>query len=556
MRAERRPLARAGVLLLLALTALLAAPFAPGLLAAADEPPPVEKPTATGDALVERGRLLYVSGTSPTGEPPTAVMGDVDIEIPAAAIPCASCHGPDGRGRPEGGIAPSDVTWGSLTDPRGGESPSGRRHPPYDAKSLVRAVTMGVDPAGNELDVAMPRYRLSHADAEALVAYLRQLGSTAEAGVADDAVVIGTLLPPAAVPGVGAAVVATLVTAFDDLAGEGGVYGRRLELVYESAGETPAESRQRLAAFLDRERPFALVAPFFAGADEQLIALAEEREIPVIGPWTAASADGQQTPPRYVFHLASGAEEQARALAAFAAGRRSAGLARWATLAPELPTPESETALAGLARQAEALRLPAPQVVRYRSGAFDAAALVPRLRENGAEQLFVVGGGLELTRLLTEAARIGWAPEIYVPERGTARALLDGTAARSGFTGEIHLAFPLLPQAAGASAAGREEIARIVEARGLEPAQIPAVQHTLAATQVLIEGMRRTGRRLTREGLVESLDTLYTHPTGLLPAISYNPNRRIGALGAYVVRYDPGKDSVDTSPGWIALSEK
>ena len=112
----------------------------------------------------QRGRQIYLEGTSPSGGEIVAVMGDAQIEVPAASVPCSSCHGLDGRGRPEGGVSPSDLRWESLTRPYGVTHPSGRSHPPYDERLLKRAVTLGLDPAGNNLHVAMPRFRLSLQD--------------------------------------------------------------------------------------------------------------------------------------------------------------------------------------------------------------------------------------------------------------------------------------------------------------------------------------------------------------------------------------------------------
>lgn len=124
----------------------------------------------------QRGRRIYVEGISPSGGVITALMSDAGVEVPASAVPCASCHGRDGKGRPEGSIAPTDITWANLTQPRGVTHRSGREHPPYDARLLKRAIAMGLDPAGNALHAAMPRFRMSLEDMEDLVAYLQKLG--------------------------------------------------------------------------------------------------------------------------------------------------------------------------------------------------------------------------------------------------------------------------------------------------------------------------------------------------------------------------------------------
>ncbi|HEY6099302.1 MAG TPA: hypothetical protein VIW03_07720 [Anaeromyxobacter sp.] len=81
-------------------------------------------------------------------------------------MPCGSCHGEDGLGRAEGGTKPSSITWSELTKAYG-HLHGGRKHGPFDARSLGRAVTDGLDPAGNALDTAMPLYAMTPSDLSA-----------------------------------------------------------------------------------------------------------------------------------------------------------------------------------------------------------------------------------------------------------------------------------------------------------------------------------------------------------------------------------------------------
>lgn len=76
---------------------------------------------------------------------------------------------------------------------------------------------------------------------------------------------------------------------------------------------------------------------------------------------------------------------------------------------------------------------------------------------------------------------------------------------------------------------------------------------TLAAAELLKEGLKRSGRDLTRESLIESLEGLYQHQTGFTPLISYGPNRRIGARGAYIVALNLEKKSLVPVGGWREL---
>jgi mono/diheme cytochrome c family protein len=148
------------------------------------------------EAPHDLGKRIYTTGTSLAG-PIRASMGDGET-VAASLVPCASCHGVDGRGRAEGGTVPSDIRRETLTRPYLVTSPSRRRHGPYDDRSLLRAITMGIDSAGNPLGNVMPRYQLARADAAALIAFLSTLGAQRDPGLTDGTVTIGVRLqnPP------------------------------------------------------------------------------------------------------------------------------------------------------------------------------------------------------------------------------------------------------------------------------------------------------------------------------------------------------------------------
>src|SRR5580765_7972408 len=63
------------------------------------------------------GKQIYNEGTSPSGRPIEAVLGEGSTRVPGKLMLCASCHGFDGKGRPEGGVTPSIVTWDALFAP-------------------------------------------------------------------------------------------------------------------------------------------------------------------------------------------------------------------------------------------------------------------------------------------------------------------------------------------------------------------------------------------------------------------------------------------------------
>jgi ABC-type branched-subunit amino acid transport system substrate-binding protein len=485
----------------------------------------------------ERGRQLYVECTSPSGGEIVAVLGE-GLEVEASAVPCASCHGRDGKGRPEGGVTPTDITWISLTKPYGVTHASGRHHPPYDEKLLKRAVAMGFDPAGNELNAAMPRYRMSAQDMADLTAYLRTLGRTGAPGVDDTALRIGALLPPpGALSAMAAAVRAALTARFAAANAAGGIYGRRLELRFLDLPAAAGDRRAAAARFLETENVFAVVGAFLAGADDELAALFQEKQVPLVGPFTLHPRE-ELPLNRYVFYLLPGLEAQAQALARFARDRLTAAAARPAIVAPAEAGVDAAVAALGKACEGWA---PAT-VVRYGREPFAPGELAGKLAAAKADPVFFLGSGAEAAALLRAAAPGDWRPRLLA----TASAA-DGSlfAAPAVFDGRLYLALPAEPEP-GPQAAAR------YRALGSLPAEHLSAQLTaLAAAEILIEGLTRAGRDLTRESFVETLEGLNRFETGYAPPITYGPGRRLGARGAYVFAVDLAGRRLAPSGSWF-----
>ena len=275
-------------------------------------------PQRDGADAAASGRLIYQEGRSPSGARIVARIGTGDQPIEGRALACGNCHGPDGRGRTEGGIAPPNIRWSELTKSYGHRHEQGRVHGPFDERAFERAVRLGVDPAGQRLDAAMPRYAMSAKDLTALKAWLERLDAQVDAGVGEKTLRIGTLLPG---PGPSAALgelLRTLLQGHFDAVNESGIHGRRLELVVHVLPADAAAARESVQQWLERADVFALLAPLSAGLEEPLSRLASARKLPVIGPLTLYPEDADASN-LMVFHLLPGVVEQARVLAAHAA---------------------------------------------------------------------------------------------------------------------------------------------------------------------------------------------------------------------------------------------
>ena|ERR1035437_1638653 len=123
-----------------------------------------------GTSFSSNGQRIYFTATSTSGQPITYTGGPATMM--QGRLACVNCHGPQGHG---GTVAimmqrvdVPNITWTQLTAPDADPQP-------YTEETLKRAVTQGIDPAGNPLNYPMPRWQMSAQDVSDLVSFVKTL---------------------------------------------------------------------------------------------------------------------------------------------------------------------------------------------------------------------------------------------------------------------------------------------------------------------------------------------------------------------------------------------
>jgi len=481
------------------------------------------------DEAQQRGKQIYLEGTSARGNLINAVVGVEQTLIPAAAIPCANCHGYDGLGRPEGGVVPTDVRWSQLSKTYGHVHEDGRRHPAFDEDSLTRSIIAGVDPANNRLDTSMPLYLLNTEDAADLVAYLNILEHDLDPGVEEDRVRVASLLPlDGRSAALGEAMQQALLASFADVNAQGGVFGRKIDLVTVPLGATPEASLENLQEVLDAQGVFALVGGYTIGLDDVLLEVLRYDNVPLIGPFTLDPGDALLD--AAAFYLYPGFDEQVRVLADQAvvhAGNASK------VLVASSASDEHDGLIGSVKDQLRRHGDEKAETTTFTPGGSDAAALAGHIDKLGAESVIFLGAHEDLESLLVALAIRGLSPKIYVLSSYLRRSLLDSPET---FDQRIIVAYPTL--ASDISSQGRSDYQDLAKRYALPSANIQAQVASLAAAKVFFEGLRSAGRDLDRTRLAEGIEAMYTYETGLTPPLTFGPNRRIGARGAHLLAVD------------------
>jgi ABC-type branched-subunit amino acid transport system substrate-binding protein len=492
----------------------------------------------------KRGKLIYLRGSSPSGKEISAFLGDAATEFPATTMLCSGCHGFDGRGRPEGGVVPSNITSEALTKSYGVTHSSGRKHPPYTDRALELAITKGIDPAGNKLADTMPRYWMSPEDLADLVAYLKRLGKDHDPGLTESSIRIGTVVAgEGPLVEMGQSVKAALEAYFEEINSHGGIYNRKIELRVAQSKSDPKIARSTIEQFIENEQVFAMAGAFIAGADKELAALIEEKEVVMVGPSTLYPETGFPMH-RHIFYLFSGLREQAGVLVNFIAEKLQKQNPRFVIVSPDAGGPAGVPE--AIEEQARKRGYKSITRISYSRRQLDAGALAKTLSDAGPDAIFFLGSAAEQAALLAAAGKLKWAPYVLMPGSLVGREIL---AAPDSFKDKLFLSFPLLPS--DQTAEGVAEFLALARKHNLPTRHLATQLSAFCAAKILVEGLKLSGKELSREKLITTLEGLYDFETGLSPRISYGPNRRIGALGAYVVAVDPITRQFVPASNWI-----
>lgn len=493
-----------------------------------------------------RGKQIYHAGESAYGRPITAFVSRGGAPIPAGILPCSGCHGEDGEGRPEGGVVPDDITWQVLTKDYGHEHDYGRAHPAFDAESIAAAVTQGKDPAGNELDFAMPRYAMHADDMSDLIAYLRQIADDSAPGIEDDSIRVASLLPTSGrrAPD-GEAMRQVMTASINDINDAGGIHGRKLELVVIEGGEDPTQSLWTLRDRLGAGDIFAMVGGLGEGMEDELSNLAEEFELPMVGPATRMPRPGDGLS-RFSFYLLGGLAEQAAILGKRLAAERNTNLSSLAVVRPQ--GEPYERAEASLREGFGSLVDADPITLVYQPPYLDIRATVDSLIESKAEQILFLGSASQLKRLATEARSRGIEPDLLLPGVFAGREMFE---IDPDYSGRVLVGYSTTP--ADHTVEGVREFELLHERHEFGYQRSASQISAFVAVQVLAEGLKRAGKNLSREKLVDALEGLTDYRSGLMPPISFNHSRRIGALGGYVLPIDATAKRFGEPGDWIAL---
>ena len=339
----------------------------------------------------------------------------------------------------------------------------------------------------------------------------------------------------------GNAMRAVIEASFADINAGGGIHGRKLELVVTNYEDDPVRSVWAVRDLLQQESVFAMVGSFTAGVTDQLSELAEELEVPMVGPYTQASREGNGLE-RHSFYLASGIEQQAAVLVRHRVSQGDKiGIVRPASAAFNGVVARTR---AELAKRTDTEII----ALSYSPPYIDVVDVAQTMQSKDVDAVVFLGPAKELKRLANECLTQSYSPDLLFPGVFAGQDLFE---VDSGFGGDVLIGYSSIP--ADHTPEGIAAFETLHAKHGFGYEYSTAQISTFVAAQVFAEGLKRAGRSLSREKLLLALEGLADFQPGLLPPISYNRSRRIGAFGGYIMTLDLETKQLKQAGNWISL---
>jgi branched-chain amino acid transport system substrate-binding protein len=356
----------------------------------------------------------------------------------------------------------------------------------------------------------------------------------AEIGVTDQSIKVGTVVDTTGpLTFYGSTIKAAIEAYFKMINAQGGIYGRRLELVQESDNYEPARSVAALKKIITRDRVFCFISNMGTGSVMAQVPIIEEEKIPLIGPVTSA-AFVKEPPKKYIFPTISTYDTHGMSMIDYIFNHLKISNPKIGLIGSESLGPLVE---AGMEKEIKKFKSSIEMKVRFPDKEVDFSSHVIKLQKANVDPVVIVGIYGQTAKVLLEMQKLGWKPTVIVNASAADPKLLElsGAAGEGAF---VQMAFAMYTDEAPGIREYRELMTKYAPDSQLSNF---AMWGGFISAKLLAEGLRRTGKDVTREKLVNAMETITDFKTDVFPPISYGPKMRAGASGAYYAKIEGGK---------------
>jgi branched-chain amino acid transport system substrate-binding protein len=349
-------------------------------------------------------------------------------------------------------------------------------------------------------------------------------GPAADPGVTPTSIVLGGTAPLTGSASAYAAIARGAQAYVDYVNANGGVNGRRVAYTILDDASDPAKALEQTQRLVEKDGVFAVFNTY--GTDQNLAVrdYLNQKKVPQLFAASGASSLGRDAG-RYPYTIGLQPTYAAEGWVLGQYLARTQGAAKVAVLYEG--DGYGQELLAGLRRGMQRSKVKVVAAEPYDASVADVQAPVARLRVSGATVFAVFAKAKVALQAFRYASRLGWKPKLTLAGSGAASATVLDAAAEQGanklVSGTVSVAFLKDPTDPRWQKDAAMKLYRRVMKKYAFGADASDVDHVygMAAAWTAIEAIRRAGPDLTRERLVDVVDSLNLQGNPfLLPGIA------------------------------------
>lgn len=297
---------------------------------------------------------------------------------------------------------------------------------------------------------------------------------------------------------------------------KGGIAGRKIVVIDRDDGYNPEQAERETSLLVEKDKVMAVLGAFGTPTLPKVIETLEKASVPIVGAVNVRD-DARHPQRRFVFPVRAGTFYEA---AAVVKHQTTIGLKRFVVLSSTESYGPPGAAAYEAALQAAGLPL---QRIAF-SASDDPKQVAARLRDAAPEAVLLSVLPKPLAAVKREYASLGGRATMI----GHSSMAMDDFRKELGPLAADMVFSQIMPSPYGGAAPLGQEYRRLLAAH--RPDAKPSyngIEGFLEA-KVLVEGLRRAGDRLTREGLVSALESI-THQDFGGPLVTYGRGVRAGS---------------------------
>ncbi len=359
----------------------------------------------------------------------------------------------------------------------------------------------------------------------------------AEVGVSDSEIKVGGIVDlsgPIAFMGKGVRDGALLYFKF--INDQGGVNGRKINYIVEDDAYQGPRAVAAAKKLVSKDQVFCIFMILGSLQTNALYPAMEKEGVPVLFPATQ-TRDMGIPPKKYLFHADTSYTTQSKIAIEYIVEDLKDKKPRIGVLYQDDLPGQDWLRGAHIAAKHYGFELVAEE--SYKRGAIDFSPQVAKLNSAKADYVTMWTLVREPAAILREAMRLQYKP-LWITSTASADPQVLALAKEAAYFGKGFLATGI------AHFVLVEDTPKIREYKeSIKKFQLGDLNnfynwYGYGAATTLVEGLKRTGKDLTREGLIKALETFKDYDNGVLSPVTWGPNLRAGGTSIVMAKAEKG----------------